>query len=264
MTAPGSIANDIPKIRARGLFKRFGAKQVLDGLDLDIARGESVCVIGGSGQGKSVLLKCILGLVTPEQGSIEIDGEETVGINEAGRERISANLGMLFQGAALFDSLPIWENVGFGLLAAKKVNRAQARDVARAKLALVGMGDDMLDRFPASLSIGMKKRVGLARAIAADPDVIFYDEPTTGLDPIMADVINDLIVKVNQETHATTLTITHDMASARKIADRVAMLYQGKITWAGPTRDLDDCANPVVAQFILGQVEGPIHITGRE
>ena len=216
-----------PKIRIRGLHKAFGDKVVLDGLDLDIGVGESVVVIGGSGTGKSVLLKCILGLLHPEAGSIEVDGEEVVGLRGQERDRVLRKFGMLFQNAALFDSLPVWENVAFGLIEGARMARAEAQEIAFDKLAAVGLGPDVSQLSPAELSGGMRKRVGLARAIATEPEVIFFDEPTTGLDPIMGDVINDLIIKCVHELGATALSITHDMASARKIADRIAMLHDG-------------------------------------
>ena len=246
------------KIAIRGLVKTFGPKRVLDGLDLDIHEGESLVVIGGSGTGKSVLLKCILGLLHPEAGSILIDGEETVGLRGGAREAVNEKFGMLFQGGALFDSLPVWENVSFGLLARRRIGRAEARRVAIDKLAKVGLGADVADLFPAQLSGGMQKRVGLARAIAADPEIIFFDEPTTGLDPIMADVINELIIETTHEVGATALSITHDMASARKIANRIAMLYHGRIIWQGPVVEIDRSGDPRVDQFINGRAEGPI------
>ena len=252
-----------PKIRIRDLHKAFGRKVVLNGADLDVGVGESVVVIGGSGTGKSVLLKCILGLLTPDSGSIQVDGEEVVGMGTREREAVNHKFGMLFQGAALFDSLPVWENVAFGLLAQKVVGRAEAQEIAVAKLAQVGLGSDVATLFPAELSGGMQKRVALARAIAADPEIIFFDEPTTGLDPIMADVINDLIVKTTGEVGATALSITHDMASARKIADRIAMLYNGEIIWAGTTEEIDSSANEFVDQFINGRAEGPIKMAVR-
>jgi len=252
-----------PKIRIRGLSKAFGPKVVLDGVDLDVQRGESMVIIGGSGSGKSVTLKCVLGLIEPDAGSIAIDGEEVVGAKTRERERVNRQFGMLFQGAALFDSLPVWENVAFGLLAQKRAERAGAKAIAVAKLAQVGLGADVGDLFPAELSGGMLKRVALARAIAADPEIIFFDEPTTGLDPIMADVINGLIAKTTREVGATALSITHDMASVRKIADRVAMLYAGKIVWVGPVADIDRSGNPYVDQFIHGRAEGPIKMAVR-
>ncbi|QLH39648.1 MAG: ATP-binding cassette domain-containing protein [Defluviicoccus sp.] len=251
------------KIRIRGLHKAFGRKQVLDGLDLDVGRGESVVVIGGSGTGKSVLLKCILGLLHADAGSIQIDGEDVTNLGANQREAVSRKFGMLFQGAALFDSLPVWENVTFGLLAQHKIMRREARDKAIDKLALVGLGADVADLFPAELSGGMQKRVALARAIATDPEIVFFDEPTTGLDPIMADVINNLIIKTTREVGATALSITHDMASARKIAHRIAMLYQGRIIWAGPVAEIDRSGDERVNQFIHGRAEGPIQMAVR-
>ena len=248
------------KIRIRELHKRFGAKQVLDGVELDVAEGESVVVIGGSGTGKSVLLKCVLGLLEPDSGSIVIDGEEVVGLGRSAREQVMQKFGMLFQSAALFDSLPVWENVAFGLLNIKKLGRPDAKERAVATLAQVGLGADVADLWPAELSGGMRKRVGLARAIATQPEILFFDEPTTGLDPIMADVINDLIARSVRHLGATAISITHDMASARKIADRIAMLYQGKIIWQGPVAQIDHSGNPYVEQFIHGRGEGPIKL----
>jgi len=247
-----------PKIRLRNVHKAFGAKTVLDGVDLDVAKGESVVIIGGSGSGKSVTLKCILGLLEADSGNIDIDGEDMAGASAKDRERINTKIGMLFQSAALFDSLTVWENVSFGLLAQKKVGRTEAKAIAIAKLNQVGLSSGVADLSPAELSGGMQKRVGLARAIAIEPEIIFFDEPTTGLDPIMADVINNLIVKITREVGATALTITHDMVSARKIANRIAMLYQGKIIWFGPTEEIDQSNNPYVDQFIHGRGDGPI------
>jgi phospholipid/cholesterol/gamma-HCH transport system ATP-binding protein len=255
--------NSVPKITVRGLCKSFGAKRVLDGLDLDIATGESVVVIGGSGTGKSVMLKCILGLLQPDAGSIEIDGKEVTDLSPTERERMMRKFGMLFQGGALFDSLPVWENVAFGLIMGHGMARAEAKNVALKKLAAVGLGPDVGELSPAELSGGMQKRVALARAIAAEPEIIFFDEPTTGLDPIMADVINDLIVKCVRELGATAVSITHDMASTRKIADRVAMIYDGRIIWAGPKAEIDNSGNPYVDQFIHGRATGPIQMQVR-
>jgi len=249
-----------PKISIRNLWKSFGGNPVLRGLNLDLATGESVVVIGGSGTGKSVLLKCILGLHHPDAGTIEIDGEETVGISGRERERVNRKIGMLFQGAALFDSLPVWENVAFALIEGRGMPRAKAREIALAKLAAVGLSAEVGNLSPAELSGGMKKRVGLARAIAAEPEIIFFDEPTTGLDPIMSDVINDLIIKTVRDLGITALSITHDMASARKISDRIAMLYQGHIIWDGPVATIDRSGNPYVDQFIHGRAEGPIQM----
>lgn len=251
MTAPA-------KIVLSDVHKSFGSKVVLDGIDLSIAKGESVVVIGGSGTGKSVMLKSILGILRPERGSIIVDGEEVIGMRGRDRDRMMLKFGMLFQGAALFDSLRVWENVAFGLIQGRGMARAQARDIAIEKLAAVGLAASAGELFPAELSGGMQKRVALARAIATSPEIIFFDEPTTGLDPIMADVINDLIVKCTKELGATTLSITHDMASARKIADRIAMLYKGRLIWVGPAKDVDHSGNEFVDQFIHGRAEGPI------
>ncbi len=259
-STPDAGTQATPKIRIRGLHKAFGDKVVLDGLDLDVGVGESVVVIGGSGTGKSVMLKCILGLLHPEAGSIEVDGEEVVGLRGQERDRVLRKFGMLFQNAALFDSLPVWENVAFGLIEGARMARAEAKEIAFDKLAAVGLGLDVGQLSPAELSGGMRKRVGLARAIATEPEVIFFDEPTTGLDPIMGDVINDLIIKCVRELGATALSITHDMASARKIADRIAMLHDGKIIWAGPVAEVDASGSTHVEQFIHGRAEGPIQM----
>lgn len=250
------------KIRIRGLDKSFGSNHVLRGLDLDVPEGQSVVVIGGSGTGKSVLLKCILGLLMPERGSIQIDGEEVVGAGGKKLTELRAKIGMLFQGAALFDSLPVWENVAFGLMASRKIERAAARERAIENLKKVGLNADVGDLYPAELSGGMKKRVGLARAICTNPEIIFFDEPTTGLDPIMADVINELIRDCVSDLGATALSITHDMGSVRKIADRVAMLFDGRIIWEGPVGDIDKSGNDYVEQFISGHAEGPIQVGG--
>lgn len=253
----------IPKIALQGVRKAFGPKVVLDGIDLEVARGESVVIIGGSGTGKSVLLKCILGILQPDSGTIRIDGEDTTHATGRDREAAMRKFGMLFQGAALFDSLPVWENVAFGLIQGQRMGRREARDRAIATLAAVGLKPEVGDLSPAELSGGMQKRVGLARAIATQPEIIFFDEPTTGLDPIMADVINDLIVKCVKDLGATALSITHDMASARKIADRIAMLYQGKLIWVGHVSEIDNSGNPYVDQFIHGRAEGPIQMQVR-
>jgi len=251
---------DTPKISLRDVRKSFGSKTVLDGVDLDIHSAESLVVIGGSGTGKSVTLKCVLGLLAPEAGSIKVDGEEVIGLNDAGRERVLRKFGMLFQGSALFDSLTVWENVAFGLIQGRGVARARAKEIALEKMAQVGLGLEVGALSPAELSGGMQKRVGLARAIATDPEIIFFDEPTTGLDPIMADVINDLIVNSVRSLGATALSITHDIASARKIADRVAMIHGGKIIWSGPVSDMDASGNDFVDQFISGRAQGPIEM----
>ena len=250
--------SEVQKIVVTGLCKSFGNKRVLDGVEIDCTSGESLVIIGGSGTGKSVLVKCILGLLHPEAGSIRVDGAETVGLRHAARERLLQKFGMLFQGGALFDSLAVWENVAFGLMQGRGVERQAAKQIALAKLAAVGLGPEVSLLRPAELSGGMQKRVALARAMAAEPEVIFFDEPTTGLDPIMADIINNLIVKCVREVGATAVSITHDLVSARKIADRIAMLHQGRIIWCGPTAEIDHSGNPVVDQFINGRAEGPI------
>lgn len=238
------------------VHKAFGAKQVLRGVNLTVASGESMVIIGGSGTGKSVTLKCILGLVRPDRGRILLDGQD---VTQGDREAFLARFGMLFQGGALFDSLPVWQNVAFRLLRGRNRRpREEARAIAIEKLRRVGLGPDTADLYPAELSGGMQKRVGLARAIAAEPQIIFFDEPTTGLDPIMAGVINRLIREIVVEMGATALTITHDMTSVRAIADRVAMLHDGVVQWVGPVAELDSSGNPYVDQFIHGRPEGPI------
>ena len=248
-----------PKIALRGLCKTFAGQVVLDGLDLEVGTGESVVVVGCSGVGKSVMLKCLLGLLRPDAGSVTVDGEELANSRTA-REAAMRKIGMLFQNAALFDSLPVWENVAFGLIQAHGMPRREARGIAIETLAQVGLGEDSADLYPAALSGGMRKRVGLARAIATRPEIILFDEPTTGLDPIMADVINDLIVACTHELGATALTITHDMRSARKIADRIAMIHEGAIIWQGPAGEIDRSGNAHVEQFINGRAEGPIRL----
>jgi phospholipid/cholesterol/gamma-HCH transport system ATP-binding protein len=246
------------KLSLRDVKKRFGPKTVLDGLSLDVRKGESVVVIGGSGTGKSVMLKCVLGLIKADSGNILIDGKESMKFNADERENALRKFGMLFQGGALFDSLKVWENVAFGLIQGRKMPRDQAKAIALEKLGQVGLTQDVGDLSPAELSGGMQKRVALARAIAAEPEIIFFDEPTTGLDPIMADVINNLIVACAKKLGASTLSITHDMASARKIADRIAMIYKGRIIWQGPVSEIDRSGNEYVDQFIHGRAEGPI------
>ncbi|MEM1343948.1 MAG: ATP-binding cassette domain-containing protein [Pseudomonadota bacterium] len=248
-----------PKIEMKGVVKSFGAKHVLRGVDLACAKGESVVIVGGSGTGKSVTLKCVLGLVRPDGGTITVDGQDVTRVRGRARGRLLDKFGMLFQGGALFDSMRVWENVAFRLLRGRgALPRQEARALAVEKLRRVGLKEDVADLYPAELSGGMQKRVGLARAIATSPEIIFFDEPTTGLDPIMADVINDLIREIVVEMGATAMTITHDMASVRKIADRVAMLHDGTIQWAGPVSSIDDSGNAYVHQFVNGLAEGPI------
>ncbi|MGE5268334.1 MAG: ABC transporter ATP-binding protein [Thiohalocapsa sp.] len=252
-----------PKITASGVEKSFGRKRVLRGIDISCGAGESLVVIGGSGTGKSVLIKCILGLMRPEAGSIRIDGVETVGMARSAREELMHKFGMLFQGSALFDSLSVWENVAFGLVQGRGMARRAAREIALQKLAAVGLGADVGELRPAELSGGMQKRVALARAIAAEPEILFFDEPTTGLDPIMADVINRLIVDCVRGLGATAISITHDMVSARKIADRIAMLHEGRIIWQGPATEIERSGNPYVDQCVHGRAVGPIEMQVR-
>ena len=243
-------------IELTNIHKRFGANKVLQGTSLVVPKGPSWVIIGGSGTGKSITLKCILGLVKPDSGTIKIDGRD---ISRGDRDAFLARFGMLFQGAALFDSIPVWQNVAFRLLRGTlKRPFEEAREIAVEKLRRVGLTPDVADKFPAELSGGMQKRVGLARAIAAEPEIIFFDEPTTGLDPIMAGVINELIREIVVEMGATAMTITHDMTSVRAIADTVAMLHDGVIKWTGPVAEMDNSGDPYLDQFIYGRADGPI------
>ena len=253
----------VPKIRLRDVRKSFGAKRVLAGVDLNIAKGESVVVIGGSGTGKSVMIKSIIGILLADSGAIEVDGRDVTQIPANNRDAVNRKFGMLFQGAALFDSLPVWENVAFGLMQRERMSRKQAKECAIETLAKVGLSAEVSELAPSELSGGMQKRVGLARAIAGEPEIIFFDEPTTGLDPIMADVINDLIISCVKQQGITALSITHDMHSARKIGDRITMLYEGKLIWDGPAKDVDNSGNPYVDQFVHGNAEGPIKMQVR-
>ncbi|MBI1341280.1 ATP-binding cassette domain-containing protein [bacterium] len=238
-----------------GVHKSFGTKSVLRGVDLSVAPGQSLVIIGGSGTGKSVTIKCALGLLSPDAGDIHFDGET---VTPSNADRIRERTGMLFQGGALFDSLTVWENVAFALLYRDGVKRSKAKDRAIETLAKVRLGAAAADLRPAELSGGMQKRVGLARAIIATPDLIFFDEPTTGLDPITADAVNDLILEQVKALGAAAVTITHDMASVRKIADEIAMLHEGRIIWRGPVSELDRSGDPHVEQFVHGRADGPI------
>jgi phospholipid/cholesterol/gamma-HCH transport system ATP-binding protein len=258
------MSDAVPKIRLRGLSKAFGPKQVLDGVDLDIRAGHGMVILGGSGSGKSVTIKCILGLIEPDAGSIEIDGQNILKLPRREREALNDRIGMLFQNGALFDSLPVWENVCFKLLAQKRISRARARDKAAEVLAQVGLAASVGDLSPSELSGGMQKRVALARAIAAEPEIIFFDEPTTGLDPIMGAVIDGLIVDVVHRLGATAVSITHDMASARRIGDDAAMIHKGRIIWTGEAAKLGDTGNAMVDQFARGEREGPIQMELRK
>jgi phospholipid/cholesterol/gamma-HCH transport system ATP-binding protein len=254
------MTNQTPKIRIRGLYKQFGSKQVLDGVDLDVMPGTSMVVIGGSGSGKSVLLKCVLGLLEPDDGVIEIDGIDLATLPRQELELTRARIGMLFQAGALFDSLTVWENVAFGLIARHKASRSDARARANEFLEQVGLAATVGDLAPAELSGGMQKRVALARAIAAQPDIMFFDEPTTGLDPIMGAVIDGLVVDCVKRLGSTAVAITHDMASARRIGDQAAMLHKGRIIWHGPASRLMDSGNAEVDQFTHGRRAGPIQM----
>lgn len=258
------MSGAVPKIRLRGLSKAFGPKQVLDGVDLDIRAGHGMVILGGSGSGKSVTIKCILGLIEPDAGSIEIDGQNILKLPRHEREALNDRIGMLFQNGALFDSLPVWENVCFKLLAQKRITRARARDKAAEVLAQVGLAASVGDLSPSELSGGMQKRVALARAIAAEPEIIFFDEPTTGLDPIMGAVIDGLIVDVVHRLGATAVSITHDMASARRIGDDAAMIHKGRIIWTGEAAKLGQTGNAMVDQFARGERDGPIQMELRK
>ena len=248
------------KIEIKNLNKSFGNKIVLDNLNLNINNKESLVILGKSGSGKSVLIKNISTLMNPDSGSIKIDGEEITKLNENKKFKLMNKFGYLFQGGALFDSISVWENIAFKLINNENINRKKAKNIAIEKLKIVDLDESIADLSPSELSGGMQKRVSLARAICSNPEIIFFDEPTTGLDPIMADVINDLILESAKGLGATTLTITHDMASVRKIADRVAMLYKGKIIWQGTVKEMDKTEDPYVQQFINGCSQGPIKV----
>ncbi len=248
------------KITVKNLYKSFGTKEVLKDISLDIKSGESLVVIGGSGCGKSVLIKNIIGLMKPTSGTVLIDGDEMSGSYGQKKSDIMRKFGMLFQGGALFDSMQVWQNIAFVALQEKTLSPKDCFELAVKKLATVGLKEEVANLYPVELSGGMQKRVALARAIAHKPEIIFFDEPTTGLDPIMADVINDLIIKCSKELGATTLTITHDMHSVRKIANNVAMLHEGRIIWYGPVDKLDNSDNEYVDQFIHGRAVGPIQM----
>ncbi|MGE3302149.1 MAG: ABC transporter ATP-binding protein [Hyphomonadaceae bacterium] len=246
------------KLRLENVHKTLGGRAVLQGVDLDVDSGRSLVIIGGSGVGKSVTIKCALGIITPDSGRVLVDGEDVTRVSRKERARLAEKFGMLFQGGALFDSLTVWENVAFRLLYAQKTPRKEARERAIETMRKVRLAPEFAERYPIELSGGMQKRASLARAIIAKPEIIFFDEPTTGLDPITADAINDLIVEMAKELGSAALSITHDMASVRKIADEVAMLYEGKIIWRGPVSQLDQSGDARVDQFINGRADGPI------
>ena len=245
-------------LELRDVHKAFASKKVLNGVNIDVSKGQSLVIIGGSGTGKSVTLKCALGLLTPDQGEVLFNGKP-VGVQYVqAQKEMMARTGMLFQGGALFDSLPVWQNIAFHLLHNENMKRTEAKDRAIDTLKKVRLGSDVANQYPSELSGGMQKRVSLARAVITNPDLIFFDEPTTGLDPITADAINDLILEQTKTLGAASLTITHDMASARKIADDIAMIYDGQIIWRGKASDVDQSENEYVDQFVHGRADGPI------
>lgn len=248
------------KFKVRDLHKSFGDHHVLRGVNLDVRKDKSIVILGGSGSGKSVLIKSMIGLLTPESGSILYDNQESINISHRERLAILENCGYLFQAGALFDSLTIQENITFFAQKLRSMSKAEIRDLASEKLHAVGLTDRVLNLYPADLSGGMQKRVSLARTICTNPKVIFFDEPTTGLDPIMSNVINDLIVKFRDELGATTITITHDMNSARLIAQDVAFLYEGQILWSGSVDEMDKAKNEYLQQFTTGAIKGPIDV----
>lgn len=251
---------DIIKIKVRNLHKAFGSHKVLDGIDLDVKKDSSLVILGGSGTGKSVLIKTMIGLLTPDKGSIMLDDQETVNISPKARLKILENCGFLFQGGALFDSLSVSENITFFAQKLYSLKREEIKELALKKLKSVGLSERILNLYPAELSGGMQKRVSLARAICTDPKIIFFDEPTTGLDPIMANVINDLIIKIREELGATTIAITHDMNSVRRIAKEVVLIHNGKIQWSGTKEEMDTIDNPYMFQFINGLSSGPFEV----
>lgn len=247
-----------PKIKVENLHKSFDTKKVLDGVNLEVYDKESLVILGGSGSGKSVLIRSITSLLDIDSGKIFIDGQDITTLSPSKKSKIMDKFGFLFQGGALFDSLKIWENVAFRLINTEKIHKEDAKAIAIDKLRVVGLNESVANLYPSELSGGMQKRVSLARAICTDPEIIFFDEPTTGLDPIMSDVINNLIIKSSKSVGATTITITHDINSARKIADRVALLYQGKIIWQGSVKEMDETDDPYINQFIHGRSKGPM------
>lgn len=244
-------------IEIQGLHKFFGVNEVLKGVDLMIKDGETLVIIGRSGCGKSVLLKHIMGIMEPDKGKILIDGTDVFSLSSQEQQGFRLSLGMLFQGAALFDSLTVGENVGFSLFEHTDLLPEKISEKVREKLGLVGLYD-IENLMPAELSGGMKKRVGLARAICSEPKIILYDEPTTGLDPINSDVINDLILRMQQRLKVTSIVVTHDMTSAFKVGNRIAMLYDGRIIGIGNPEEIKNTTNPIIRQFITGSATGPI------
>lgn len=247
-----------PKIELAGVTKSFDGKQILRGIDVSVEAQESLCIIGTSGCGKSVSLKCLLGLIVADGGSIKIDGQEILGANRKKLEAMRRRFGMTFQFGALFDSLPIWQNVTFRLAQSQTLSSDDARQIARDTITQLGLASHVIDQYPAELSGGMQKRVALARAIADKPEILLFDEPTSGLDPITGGVIDSLIVDAVKRLGATAITISHDMASVRRIADKVAMIHNGVIIWCGPVSEMDDSGVPEVHQFVHGLADGPL------
>ena len=254
----------VPKIEMQGVVKSFGNKRVLKGIDLSVNPEESLALIGTSGCGKSITLKCLLGLITADDGSIKIDGTKILGTDRRTLEAMRRRFGMTFQFGALFDSLPIWENVTFRLRHQQKMKRTDARDLAVDTITQLGLSPQVIDQYPAELSGGMQKRVALARAIADKPEILLFDEPTSGLDPITGGVIDRLIIDAVKRLGATAMTISHDMASVRRIADKVAMIHNGVIIWCGPVAEMDETGVPEVDQFVHGRAEGPLTIAAKE
>jgi phospholipid/cholesterol/gamma-HCH transport system ATP-binding protein len=263
ITDKGSTTT-VPKIEMRDVVKSFGSKHVLKGIDLAVNAEESLALIGTSGCGKSITLKCLLGLITADGGAIKVDGREILGTDRKTLEGMRRRFGMTFQFGALFDSLPIWENVTFRLRQQQKMNRADARDLAVDTITQLGLSPQVIDQYPAELSGGMQKRVALARAIADKPEILLFDEPTSGLDPITGGVIDRLIIDAVKRLGATAMTISHDMASVRRIADKVAMIHNGVIIWCGSVEKMDDTGVPEVDQFVHGRAEGPLTTAAKE
>jgi phospholipid/cholesterol/gamma-HCH transport system ATP-binding protein len=258
MSAERKTQSTQVKLSIKGLYKSFGEKAVLSNLDLDVFENESLVILGGSGSGKSVLIKCIVGLLKPEAGSVKLDGNDIVNLSMQKQAALMRKFGFLFQSGALFDSLTVWENIAFFSIYNQNMSAAKAKDLAAENLSKVGLDNSVLNLYPSELSGGMQKRVAFARSIAHNPEILFFDEPTTGLDPIMANVVNDLIIRARNILKATSITITHDISSVHKIATRVAMLYKGNIIWTGSEKNLDKPNNKIVEQFIKGNITGPV------
>lgn len=253
----GNLKKTTPYISIKNMHKSFGTKKVIQGIDLEINEGESFVIVGGSGSGKSVLIKCMMGLIQPDSGDININGEDVSNLSLSNKKKLFKDFGVLFQGGALFDSMKVWENIAFTLIRNKKLNNDEARKIALERLKAVDMDESSMDVYPSELSGGMQKRVALARATVDKPKVIFFDEPTTGLDPIVSGTINKLIKRTVKSLGASAVTITHDMASLRSIADRVGLLFKGKLIWVGTLEEMEKTDNPYIVQFINGKENGP-------